>query len=144
MNTKQAVDALLAQVTKRFPHDRFVPGVLIAQLPAHRNDKNRRVMDGTNKKYKIPAGRPCVYGCIKRFHGAAEEIVLSYKGHSVYQVAMGLSKELKTLKLKEEVASEANNWNPAGTSATYCKFCGRDTNFCKQYPCWSSGRPRPK
>lgn len=95
MSTRKALETLLQNVNKRFPNDRYVPGVLIAFLPGERNDKNRRVMDGTNKKYKVPAGKSCFYGSIKRFFGDREdEIVLTFKGKSILEVVVGLQKEL--------------------------------------------------
>jgi hypothetical protein len=143
MNTTQAVNALLKQVTKRFPRDRFVPGVLFSFLPGERNDKPRRVMDGTLKKYDVKPGKDCVYGCIKRFN-PDDEIVLTFKGHSILQVASGLSKELKRVyPLSQERATHDNGFNPGGTSGTYCKFCGRDTDVCKASPCEGSGRGAP-
>src|SRR5271157_5641863 len=117
MNTMQALETLLHEVTARFPRDRFVPGVLIAALPGNRNDKNRRVMDGTNKKYAVPAGKDCFYGCIKRFTGDNEsEIVLTFKGKSIFQVATGLRSELKRVfPIYTERASHENGFTPPGT-----------------------------
>jgi hypothetical protein len=144
MNTSQAVNALLKQVTKRFPRDRFVPGVLFSFLPGERNDKPRRVMDGTLKKYDVKPGKDCVYGCIKRFN-PEDQIVLTYKGTSILQVAIALSKELRRVYpvKNAEVASSVNDNRPAGTSNTYCKFCGRDTDICKAEPCPDSARGTP-
>lgn len=45
-------------------------------------------------------------------------------------------------KAKAEVASAANNWSPAGTATTYCKFCSRDSDACAADPCVGSGRKR--
>lgn len=95
MSTRKALESLLQDINKRFPNDRFVPGVVIAFLPGERNDKNRRVMDGTNKKYRVPAGKSCFYGSIKRFFGGDDEIVLTFKGKSILEVVVGLSKELE-------------------------------------------------
>lgn len=44
------------------------------------------------------------------------------------------------LRKPEQVASAENNFSPAGTSSTYCKFCGRDTDACIANPCADSGR----
>lgn len=43
-----------------------------------------------------------------------------------------------------EIASAANNWSPAGTATTYCKFCSRDTDACIANPCQQSGRKKPE